>query len=124
MENLFDFLIFCLCYCLLCRRRNKHFDVQFRRIRPVDFPSKDGKDADCEGRNGGKCVFSHHSLHISFVIFMIKVLSRLCTLTWRVNNFFPAKEKVYLGQMKALNIDPQYHFDYQLTVLMATSWLF
>ena len=32
------FLIFCLCYYLLCRRKKNHFDVHFWRIRPVLFP--------------------------------------------------------------------------------------
>ena len=35
-------LIFCLCFYLLCRRANNHFDVHFRRIGPVAFLSKDG----------------------------------------------------------------------------------
>ena len=51
------FLIICLCYNLLCRRGNRDFDIQFRSIRPVYFPWKDGKDAVCKERNGGKVVF-------------------------------------------------------------------
>ena len=35
--------IFCLCFYLLCRRGNNHFDVHFRRIGPVLFLSKGGK---------------------------------------------------------------------------------
>ena len=31
-------LIFCLCFYLMCRRENYHFDVHFRRIGPVPFP--------------------------------------------------------------------------------------
>ena len=50
-------LIFCLCYYLLCRRGNNHFDVQFRRIGPLPFLSKDGKDAVHEGRNGRKGIY-------------------------------------------------------------------
>ena len=38
----------------MCRRGNDHFDIHFPLIRPVDFPSKDGKDAICKERNGGK----------------------------------------------------------------------
>ena len=34
-------LIFRICCYLLCRRGNNHFDVQFWRIGPVLFPSKD-----------------------------------------------------------------------------------
>ena len=49
--------IFCLCYYLLCRRGNNHFDVDFRRIGPVRFPSTDGKDAVGEGRNGRRNVY-------------------------------------------------------------------
>ena len=44
--------IFCLCHYLLCRRGNNNVDVQFGRIGPLTFPSKDGKDAVREGRNG------------------------------------------------------------------------
>ena len=49
-------LIFCLCFYLLCRRGNNHFDVHLRRIGPHFFLSKDGKDAVREGRNGRKGV--------------------------------------------------------------------
>ena len=31
-------LIFSLCFYLLCRRGNNHFDVHLRRIGPVPFP--------------------------------------------------------------------------------------
>ena len=51
------FLIICLSFYLLFRRGNKHFDIRFRLMRPVYFPSKDGKDAVCKGRNGGKVVY-------------------------------------------------------------------
>ena len=50
------YLIFCLCYYLLCRRVNNHFDVLFRRIGPILFPSKDGEDVVPEGKNGRKGV--------------------------------------------------------------------
>ena len=49
--------IICLCYYLLCRRGNNHFDVHFRRIGLVPFPLKDGKDAVREGRSGRKGVY-------------------------------------------------------------------
>ena len=50
-------LIFCLCFYLLCRRGNNHFDVLFRRIGPVLFLSKDGKVAVRERRSGRKGVY-------------------------------------------------------------------
>ena len=50
-------LISCLCFYSLCRRGNNHFDVHFPRIVPVPFPSKDGKDAVREGRDGRKGVY-------------------------------------------------------------------
>ena len=50
-------LIFCLCFYLLCRRGNDHFDVHFRRIGLYFFLSKDVKDAVREGRNGRKGVY-------------------------------------------------------------------
>ena len=49
-------LISCLGYYLSCRRGNNNFDVHFRRVRPVQFSSKDGKNAVCEGMNGRKGV--------------------------------------------------------------------
>ena len=42
----------CLCFSLLCRSGNNHFDVHFRRIGPYFYLSKYGKDAVREGRNG------------------------------------------------------------------------
>ena len=67
---------------------NKHFDVQFWRIRLVLFPSKDGKDVACEGRNGWKNVyFSPESASFVFVFNMVKGLFPFCTSTWRVNNY-------------------------------------
>ena len=36
---------------------NKHFDVQFRRIRSIHFPSNDGKDVVCKGTNGWNGVY-------------------------------------------------------------------
>ena len=57
-------LIFCLCLYLLCLPGSNHFDAHFRRIGPVLFPSKDGKNAVREGRNGQKGVFSRQSRHL------------------------------------------------------------
>ena len=50
-------LIFCLCFYLLCRRGNNHFDVPLRRIGPYSFLWKDGKDAVREERNRRKDVY-------------------------------------------------------------------
>ena len=89
-------LIFCLCYYLLCRRGNNHFDVHFRRIGPYFFLSKDGKDAVREGRNGWKGVyFPPESASFSLINDMIKVLFLICTLIWRVNNYvFPPRKGI------------------------------
>ena len=51
------FLIFCLYQYVLCRRGNKHFDVQLWLIMPVHFLSKDGKDAAYEEKNWWKSVY-------------------------------------------------------------------
>ena len=51
------FFHLCLCYYLLSRRGNNHFNVHFRRIGPVPFLSKNGKDAVREGRNGWKVAY-------------------------------------------------------------------
>ena len=88
-------LIFCLCYYLLCRRGNNHFDVHFRRIGPYFFLFKDGKDAVREGRNGRKGVyFPPESASFSWINNLIKVLFRICTLIWRVNNYVSRQGKV------------------------------
>ena len=50
-------LTFCVCFYLLCRRGNNHFDVQFRQSGPYLFLSKDGKDAVRGGRKGRKGVY-------------------------------------------------------------------
>ena len=52
MEISFIFVYF-ITYCV---RGNNHFDVRFRRIEPVLFPLKDGKDAAREGGNGRRNV--------------------------------------------------------------------
>ena len=58
MEISFIFCLFFIqCYYLLCRRGNNHFDVRFRRIGPVLFSSKDGKDAAREDRNERRNVY-------------------------------------------------------------------
>ena len=87
-------LIFGLCHYLWCQRGNNHFDVHFRRIGPVPFLSKDGKDAVREGRNGWKCLFPARVGIFSFVNNMIKVLFPICTLIWRVNNYVSRQGKV------------------------------
>ena len=88
-------LIFCLCYYLLCRRGNNHFDVHFPRIGPYFFLSKDGKHAVCEGRNGRKGVYlPPESASFSLINNMIKVLFPICTLIWRVNNYVSRQGKV------------------------------
>ena len=71
---------FCLCYYLLCRRGNNHFDVQFWRIGPVLFLSKDGNDAVGEGRNGRRSVYFAKVDIFSFIDNMIQVLFPICTL--------------------------------------------
>ena len=88
-------LIFYLCRYLWCRRGNNHFDVHFRRIGPVPFLSKDGKDAVREGRNGWKGVyFPPESASFPLIIYIIKVLFPICTLIWRVNIYVSRQGKV------------------------------
>ena len=88
-------LINCLCFYLLCRRGNNHFDVHFRQIGPYFFLSKDGKDAVREGRNGRKGVyFPPESASFPLINNMIKVLFLICTLIWRVNNCVSRQGKV------------------------------
>ena len=88
-------LIFCLCFYLMYRRGNNHFDVHFRRIGPVTFASKDGKDAVPEGKNGRKVVYFPPELaFFPLINNMIKVLFPFCTLIWHVNNHVSRQGKV------------------------------
>ena len=92
MENT---LIFVYVFIYLCRRGTNHFDVHFRRIGPYFSPSKDGKDAVREGRNGRKGVyFPPESASFTLIYSMIEVLFPICTLIQRVNNYVSRQGKV------------------------------
>ena len=57
-------------------------------IRLVHFESKNEKNAAYEARNGWKGVyFPPESAFFVFMVYMIKTLFPICTLTWRVNNY-------------------------------------
>ena len=119
-------LIFCLCYYLLCRRGNNHFDVHFRRIGPYFFLSKDGKDAVREGRNGWKGVyFPPESASFSLINNMIKVLFPICTLIWRVNNYvFPPRKGKNRRNESTMIIIKIAAFEYCISLQKITFWLF
>ena len=87
-----------------CRRGNKRFDVHFRRIRPVLFLSKDGKDAAYEGEMDGKVLISRQSRNFAFVLNMIRVLFPICTSTWRGNNYVSRQGKGVNGRNESNNI--------------------
>ena len=87
-------LIFCLCYYVLCRRGNNHFDVHFRQIGPVPFLSKDGKDAVHEGRDGRRGVSCPPDGIFPFMDIMFGKHFPTCTLIWRVNNYVSCPVKV------------------------------
>ena len=71
------------------------------RSDPYFFPSKDGKDAVREKRNGQKGVHFPARVGIfSFINDMIKVLFPIYTLIWRVNIYVSHQEKVKLGERK------------------------
>ena len=74
-------------YYLLCRRKNKHFDVHFRRIRPVHFRRKMGNTRSTKEEMDGRVLISRQSWHFPFVHNMKKELFPICTLTWCVNNY-------------------------------------
>ena len=56
--------IFCLCYYLLCRRGNNHFDVRFRRIGPVVFCRKMEKTRSVKEEMDGEMFISRQSRHL------------------------------------------------------------
>ena len=74
-----------LYYYFLCRRENKHFDVHLWRIRHVQVPPKDEKTRTMRGEMDGKSFVPRQSRQFKFLVNMIKVFFRICTLTWRVN---------------------------------------
>ena len=58
-------LIFCLCFYLLCRRRNNHFNVSISDgLDPSFFPSNDRKDAVHGGKNGRRGAYFPPELSI------------------------------------------------------------
>ena len=71
MENLSDHL---LMSSLLCRHRNRDFDIQFQLIRPVYFRRKMEKTRSAKKEMDGLVFISRQSWHISLVIIKIKVL--------------------------------------------------
>ena len=88
-------LIICLCFYLICRRGNNHFDVHFQRIGPYFLLSKGGKDAVREGRNGRKGVyFPPESASFPLINTMSKILFPICTSIWRVNYYVSRQGKV------------------------------
>ena len=59
----------------------------------------------------------------SLWIMKLKYFSVICTLTWRVNNYISRQGKgIKRRNEKIREWDPQYHFDYQLTVQIVTSF--
>ena len=73
----------------------------------------------------GNLFISRQSRHIFFVIIMIKALFPTLYLYLACKQLcFPPRKRYKKRETKVLRRDPYYHFDYQLTVLIATSCLF
>ena len=88
-------LIFCLCFYLLRRRGNNHFDVHFRRIGPVLFCRKMEKSRSVREEMDEKVFISRQSRHpFPLISNMNKVLFPICTLIWRANNYVSGQGKV------------------------------
>ena len=65
-----------------CRREKKHFDVHFRRSGAGLLLSEDGKNASNEGGIECKrCFYPARVGNFFFIVNMINVLFRICTLT-------------------------------------------
>ena len=72
----------------------------------------------------GKLNISRQSRLISFVIIMIKVLFPTLYLYLACKQLCFPKEKGINWRNESTKVrDPEFHFDYQLTVLIATSCL-
>ena len=78
----------------MCRRGNKHSDVQVLRIKLVHFPSRDGKNAVSEGRDAWQmCLFAAIVGIFGFVVNMVEDLLRICTPTWNVKKYVSCQRK-------------------------------
>ena len=66
---------------------NKRSLVQFLRIRPIIFLSKDGKDSVHEGKMDRKAFVSRQSWHFLFVGKLNEMVFHTFTLTGRENNY-------------------------------------
>ena len=80
---------------MLRHREEKHFDVNFPRIRPLHFPSEDGKDAAYEERIGWKCVQFRLSWQFYFVNKKITVLFPTSFLDLACKQLFFQQSKEY-----------------------------
>ena len=69
-----NFLMYCFFWDILCRRRNKHFYVHFRRIIPVHFASKDEKYTSYKEGNEWKGVYFPLELAFQLCNDILKVL--------------------------------------------------
>ena len=72
-----------------------------------------------------KRFFSRLSRHFFFVYNKFKVVSTICTLTWRVNNYVSRQGKGIRRRNKGINVEEScYHSINQLTVNIDTSFYF
>ena len=94
-------------------------------LDPYTFRRKMEKTRSVNENMDGNVFISRQSRDLSFVFIMIKVLFSTLYLTWRVNNFVSRQGKSKNRRIEGTKRgDSQFHFDYQLTVLFATSCLF
>ena len=88
-------LIFCLCFFLLCRRGNNHFDVLSDGSDRTFFCRKMERTRSVREEMYGRVFISRQSRHpFPLINNMIKVLFPICTLIWRVNTYVSRQGKV------------------------------
>ena len=94
-------LIFCLCFYLLCRCGNNHFDVHFRRLGPVHFLVEKWKRRGAWRTKWTEvCLFAAIIGIYPLINNMTKVLFPICTLIWRVNFYVSRQGMVWIGEIK------------------------
>ena len=97
-------------------------------FRTVYFPSKDGKDAVCKGKKWTeRCLFPNRVGMFPLYLLWQKYFSLVCFLTWRANNYVSRQGKSKNRRnenTRKRERDSYNHFDYQLTVPIATNCLF
>ena len=93
-------------------------------LGPYIFHRKVEKTQPLREEMDGKVFISRQSRHFLFIVNVVKKLSPICTLNWRVNNYIAIKKRYQEENREYCYIGISSQFDYQPTVEIVTSYLF